>query len=136
MYVVPCCGLRWIKKQKILAHVNSCAVQRNLPPLAPLHSWPWATHPMQHIHIDFVTINQCKVLMIMDAHSKWIDAAPLQSATATTTINTLRWFFASFGLPEELLSDDSGQNSFVQIIYIDITLTTPPLTEQWKEWYH
>ena len=68
-----------------------------------------ASHPMQHIHIDFATIDQYQVLVIMDAHSKWIDAAPLQSATATTTINVLRRFFASFGLPEELVSDNGPQ---------------------------
>ena len=61
---------------------------------------------MQRIHIDFATIDRYQVLVIMDVHSKWIDAAPLQSATATTTINVLRCFFASFGLPEELVGDN------------------------------
>ena len=45
----------------------------------------------------------------MDAHSKWIDAVPLQTATTTTIINVLRRFFASFGLPEELVSDNGPQ---------------------------
>ena len=48
---------------------DSCAAQRSLPPLAPLHSWPWASHPMQHIHIDFATIEQFQVLITIDAHS-------------------------------------------------------------------
>ena len=45
----------------------------------------------------------------MDTHSKWIDAVPLQIATTTTTMNVLRQFFASFGLPEELVSDNGPQ---------------------------
>ena len=88
---------------------DSCAAQRSLPPLGPLHSWPWASHPMQCIHIDFAIIKQFQVLIIIDTHSKWIDAMPLRSATAKTTTDVLRRFFVSFGLPEELVSDNGPQ---------------------------
>ena len=41
----------WYKiDQDIEEVVRTCengAAQRSLPPKAPLHSWPWANHPMQ-----------------------------------------------------------------------------------------
>ena len=43
------------------------------------------------------------MLIIIDGHSKWIDAISLRSATAKTATDVLRRFFASFGLPKEQL---------------------------------
>ena len=93
----------------VVTSCQSCAAQRSLPPVAPLHTWPWASHPMQCIHIDFASIEQFQVLVIIDSHSKWIEAIPLWSATASTTVDALRIFFASFGLPTEIVSDNGPQ---------------------------
>ena len=93
----------------VVTSCQSCATQRILPPVAPLHTWPWASHPMQRIHIDFASIEQFQVLVIIDSHSKWIEAIPLRSATASTTVDALRIFFASFGLPTEIVSDNGPQ---------------------------
>jgi len=49
------------------------------------------------------------VLVIIDVHSKWIEAIPMHSATADTIVNALRKFFSSFGLPEEIVSDNGTQ---------------------------
>ena len=61
---------------------------------------------MQRIHIDYAEIEGHKVLVIVDTHSNWIKAIPLRVATANTTIEELRRFFASFRLPEEIISDN------------------------------
>ena len=95
--------------EEIVRTCKDCAAQRALPPKAPLHSWPWANRPMQRIHIDYAEIEGHQVLVIVDIHSKWIEAIPLKVATATTTIGVLRRFFASFGLPEEIISDNGPQ---------------------------
>ena len=95
--------------EEVVTSCQSCATHRSLPPVAPLHSWPWANHPMQRIHIDFASIEQFQVLVIIDNHSKWIEAIPLHSATAGSTIDALRLFFASFGLPKEIVSDNGPQ---------------------------
>lgn len=74
------------------------------------HLWlPYMPHPMQWIYIDFAAIEQFQVLVIIDSHSKWIEAVPLRSATSSTTIDALRLFFASFGVPEEIVSDNGPQ---------------------------
>ena len=95
---------------------ENCAAQCSLPPKAPLHSWPWANRPMQRIHIDYAEIEGYQVLVIIDIHSKWIEAIPLRTATAATSIEAIRRFFASFGLPEEIISDNGPQ--FVAIKFV------------------
>ena len=95
--------------EDLVRSCSDCAALHSLPPKAPLHSWPWVNHPMQRLHIDYVEIEGHQVLVIIDVHSKWIEAVPMHSATADTTINALRKFFSSFGLPEEIVSDNGTQ---------------------------
>ena len=95
--------------EEIVKTCKECAAQRSLPPVAPLHSWPWANQPMKRLHIDFAEIEGFQVLVIIDVHSKWIEAIPLRNATATTTIQALKTFFSSFGLPGEIVSDNGPQ---------------------------
>ena len=45
-------------------------------------------------------------LILIDAHSKWIDVHTVPSATSHSTISVLRTIFASHGLPEILESDN------------------------------
>ena len=95
--------------EDIVKSCRECATQRSLPPVAPLHSWPWANQPMKRLHIDFAEIEGWEVLVIIDVHSKWIEAVPLRKATAATTVSVLQTFFSNFGLPEELVSDNGPQ---------------------------
>ena len=39
--------------ERIVKSCQECAMQCNLPPVSPLHSWPWANMPMKRLHIDF-----------------------------------------------------------------------------------
>ena len=95
--------------EEIVKTCKECTAQRSLPPVAPLHSWPWANQPMKRLHIDFAEIEEFQVLVIIDVHSKWIEAIPLRNATATTTIQALKTFFSSFGLLGEIVSDNGPQ---------------------------
>ena len=45
-------------------------------------------------------------LVIIDAHSKWIEAYPTTNATASSTVEKLRTQFAQFGLPRTVVSDN------------------------------
>ena len=65
--------------------------------------------PMKRIHVDFAEIEGYQVLIIIDAHSKWIEAIPLCQATTATTFLSLQTFFANFGLPEEIVNDNGLQ---------------------------
>ena len=45
-------------------------------------------------------------LLLVDAHSKWIEVRPVNNATSTITIDQLRSIFATHGLPEMLVTDN------------------------------
>ncbi len=48
-------------------------------------------------------------LVVVDAHSKWIEAVPTnQSCTSITIITKLRSIFSTFGIPEVLVSDNGA----------------------------
>lgn len=84
-----------------------CLAQRALPPKAELHPWEWPTHPWHRLHVDYAgPVNGRYFLVIVDAHSKWVDIYPTSGPTAQETIKSLRHSFAQFGLPVSIVSDN------------------------------
>ena len=78
--------------------------------MAPLHPWIWPSRPWQRIHIDFAgPMGGHTFLVVVDAHSKWPEVIDMSSTTASATIQQLRSLFASYGLPEQLVSDNGPQ---------------------------
>ena len=72
-----------------------------------MHPWDWPEHPWQRIHLDYAgPINGKMFLVVIDAHSKWMEVELVQSATAHATIEHLRMIFARFGLPEVMVTDN------------------------------
>ena len=49
------------------------------------------------------------MLVVVDAHSKWPEVATKTSTTALATIRVLREMFATYGLPQQLVSDNGPQ---------------------------
>jgi transposase InsO family protein len=45
-------------------------------------------------------------LILVDAHSQWMEVCPVTSATSQVTIDRLRMIFATHGLPQILVSDN------------------------------
>ena len=45
-------------------------------------------------------------LVVIDAHSKWIEAVLLPAATSRLTIQQLRTIFACFGIPDTVVTDN------------------------------
>ena len=46
------------------------------------------------------------MLIVIDSHSKWIEAYPTESSTSTKVIELSHTLFSQFGLPEVLVTDD------------------------------
>ena len=87
-----------------------CQTVRNAPAPAPLHPWLWPAKPWQRIHVDFAGPFMGKVFFIVvDAHSKWQEVIEMSSTTSTLTIAALRRLFATYGLPQQLVSDNGPQ---------------------------
>ena len=83
---------------------------QSAPPVAPLCSWQWPTRPWSRVHIDFAgPMDNLTYLVIIDAHSKWMEVFKMNSTTATATIEVLKTVFACFGIPESIVSDNGLQ---------------------------
>ena len=48
-------------------------------------------------------------MVVVDAHSKWPEVIEMKTTTASATIQELRKLFSSYGLPEQLVSDNGPQ---------------------------
>ena len=46
-------------------------------------------------------------LVIIDAHSKWLEVFPVSSTTSNAITQCLREVFARFGLPERIVTDNA-----------------------------
>ena len=80
-----------------------------MPGDAPLHPWEWPARPWSRIHIDYAGPFMGRMFfIIIDAHSKWIDAYPMNTSTSSATIEKLRQTFATHGLPETVVSDNGS----------------------------
>ena len=70
--------------------------------LGMMPSQPWSI-----LHIDFAAPFMGKMfLVIVDAHSKWLDVQVMKSITATKT-KKLKIMFAIHGIPKKIVSDNS-----------------------------
>ena len=106
--------------EKMVKSCIPCQETKNAPAVAPLHPWLWPMRPWQRIHIDFAgPMNGHNFLIVVDSHSKWPEVIEMKSTTAAATIRELRKLFATYGLPEHLVSDNGPQfmsTEFAQFI--------------------
>ncbi|CAG4953647.1 unnamed protein product [Colias eurytheme] len=88
---------------------RSCTACRSVldaPARAQLHPWEFPLHPWQRVHADFADCGGVRYLILVDAHSKWIEAYSMRYTNADFTIKVLRGIFARFGLPSQLVTDN------------------------------
>ena len=84
---------------------SQCQLQRKLPTPAPLHSWEWPQRPWSRLHVDYAGPFLGRMfLIVVVAHSKWLEVLPTMTATSATTIELLRTTFAAHGLPNTLVT--------------------------------
>ena len=94
----------WIKVRAC----EMCQQQTNAPHTTKLHQWEWAGQPWHRIHVDYAGPMDGKmVLVIIDAHSKYIDVHVVNAAISSATITKLSQTFAIYGLPIVLVSDNA-----------------------------
>ena len=93
--------------EKMVKTCCICQQSRPAPPTAPLHPWEWPPRPWSRLHLDFAGPYLGHMyLVIVDAHSKWLDVHIMQSITSAKTIEKLRTVFAIHGLPQKVVTDN------------------------------
>ena len=71
-----------------------------------LHPWKWASQQWSRLHLDLAGPFQGKMfLVVIDAHSKWIEATVTSSTSSMAVIEELRTIFAKFRFPETIVTD-------------------------------
>ncbi|GBP48465.1 Uncharacterized protein K02A2.6 [Eumeta japonica] len=60
--------------------------QRPAPARAPLAAWPYAARPWVRIHLDMLSVAGDTHLVVVDAHSKWVEWASLADGACTEPV--------------------------------------------------
>lgn len=94
--------------EKMIGSCETCIKLRPTPGRAPLVPWKFPSKPFTRIHLDFLgPINNSTYLVIVDAHTKWVEAYNMKSGTSSpVVIEKLHEFMARFGLPKIIGSDN------------------------------
>ena len=93
--------------EELVKHCLTCLESRKSPPKAELHPWEWPSHPWHRIHVDYAGPVQGKYyLVVVDAHSKWVEIFPTNGPSASETIKNLRHCFCQLGIPVTIVSDN------------------------------
>ena len=72
----------------------------------PLIMTPLPNSPFQKISIDFATVNDTTLLIVVDDYSRYPFAEIVSSTSASATIPKLHAIFSMFGTPEIVKSDN------------------------------
>jgi hypothetical protein len=86
---------------------SSCLQERSNPMKTYLHPWNYPNKPWERIHVDYLGPFRGKLyLIVIDAHSKWLEVLSVSSTSANHCINHLRELFARYGIPVHIVSDN------------------------------
>ena len=103
------CYVWWLGMDRALEtcviQCELCQTRQKAPPVVPLHPWSYPDRPWSRIHIDHAGPFMGKLfLLVIDAYTKWLD---VHIAPSTATVELLRKSFATFGLPDVVVSDNA-----------------------------
>ena len=93
--------------EKSVRLCNQCQEVQSTPPVAPLSPWSWPSRPWTRLHLDFAgPLEGRYTFVLIDAHSKWVEASCTSSTSSAAVIGVLQGLFARFGLPETVVTDN------------------------------
>ncbi len=76
--------------EELVRQCRGCQLDRPGPPVSPLQPWQWPSRPWSRVHIDYAgPFLGTMFLVLIDAHSKWIEVYPVKQATSRATIQQL-----------------------------------------------
>ena len=87
--------------ERTVRQCPQCQVHHFTPPVAPLNPWSVPTRSWAGLHLVYAgSVEGKMILILIDAHSKWIEAIHTPNATSASVIIELRSLFGQFGIPE------------------------------------
>ncbi|KAL1449409.1 hypothetical protein MTO96_006351 [Rhipicephalus appendiculatus] len=80
------------------------------PPKAPIPTWDRPQTPWHTVHVDFAGPLLGRTnLVVVEAHTKWVEVWHVTQATSAAVIDVLRNLFVTFGIPRKVVSDNDGK---------------------------
>eukprot|EP00096_Caligus_rogercresseyi_P008108 TRINITY_DN2646_c0_g2_i2.p1 TRINITY_DN2646_c0_g2~~TRINITY_DN2646_c0_g2_i2.p1 ORF type:complete len:1290 (-),score=97.72 TRINITY_DN2646_c0_g2_i2:320-4189(-) len=96
--------------QDIETLVGACGTCQSEAPSPPASFVPFRpSSAWDRVHIDFLQFKRKDYLILVDAGSKWIEAAPMASTNTVQTIQKLLYWFSRFGFPKWVHADNGPQ---------------------------
>ncbi|XP_026314449.1 LOW QUALITY PROTEIN: uncharacterized protein K02A2.6-like [Hyposmocoma kahamanoa] len=95
--------------ENLIKNCPTCSVDLRIsPPRSKLIPWPYPKEPFYRIHMDFLgPIENQMYLVIVDAHSKWVECINMKNnITTTAVINKLYEYMSRFGIPHTIVTDN------------------------------
>lgn len=93
--------------ERLANSCSSCLLERPSPAKSELHVWHYPSRPWKRLHLDYLGPFQGRMyLIILDAHSKWLEVFETASTAALLAIANLRTLFSRFGLPVTCFTDN------------------------------
>ena len=94
--------------EEVARKCPNCQQNTSDPAKAPLHQWEWPAQPWCRLHLDFAGPYLGRmILVLVDAHSKWLDVQIMDTITSEKTIARLPSIFATHGLPQQIVTDNA-----------------------------
>ena len=78
----------------------------SLPKEPPIET-PTPESPFEQLHMDLCSISGFSYLVYVDVYSGWVEVANLNGTSFNTVREVLMMYFSTFGIPQELLSNQS-----------------------------
>ncbi|XP_029709184.2 uncharacterized protein K02A2.6-like [Aedes albopictus] len=87
-----------------------CCTAGKAPIKTTLESWPIPDKPWSRIHVDYAgPVDGVFFLVVVDSYTKWPEVYATKTTTTKTTTKLLSQSFATFGVPETIVSDNGTQ---------------------------
>lgn len=96
--------------ERLVMNCRECQSSRPNPSAEPVHVWLPPKKIFERVHVDYAGPFLGKYFFVLvDAYSKWPEVRIVPNITAETTIKVCRNIFATFGIPNILVSDHGTQ---------------------------
>ena len=91
-------------------------LQKRPDPSPVLHPWDWPEQPWKRVHAEFAApfLNHM-FLVVIDAHSKWLEVVQIASTTSTATIGALGSYFFTIWISRETRQWQRSATDFWQV---------------------
>ncbi|XP_055522646.1 uncharacterized protein K02A2.6-like [Wyeomyia smithii] len=96
--------------EEFVRNCTPCCTAGKAPVKTTLESWPIPDKPWSRIHVDYAgPVDGIYFLVVVDPYTKWPEVYANKSTTSRATTKMLSQAFATFGVPETIVSDNGTQ---------------------------